>query len=361
MKKESFRGTHMGDVKAPQSSGIPLLHSQLIRGPSQISFDITNRCNYRCLHCYNRSGENLLIHDELHDDEIMGFIRDIAGVKPYSFCFCGGEPLLRKNILYRAAHHLSSHGITVSIVTNGSYVTKEVVERLLTSGVTGAQVSLDGATPKTHEKLRCHANAFRDAVQAVRLFHESGGFRDIGVAYSPTSFNWNEVEQTYRLSMRLGATSFRIQPLILQGRTQQQTEEFLPTPMQYRSIVRTIHSINAQGGVLIDWGDPVDHLIRFRTTCEHCVNFSHIKANGGIALSPYLPVIVGNIRRHSFHDYWDAGLGRAWELSTIKALSCHITSIQDFGRKNKALPRTWFEKDIVLDIIDDNSFKGEAK
>ena len=41
-----------------------------IIGPYQIALDITNRCNYRCLHCYNASGENSVCGDELSDDEV---------------------------------------------------------------------------------------------------------------------------------------------------------------------------------------------------------------------------------------------------------------------------------------------------
>lgn len=30
-------------------------------GPYQLALDITNKCNLRCLHCYNASGENRVI------------------------------------------------------------------------------------------------------------------------------------------------------------------------------------------------------------------------------------------------------------------------------------------------------------
>ncbi len=31
--------------------------SNIAKGPISISFDITNRCNLSCLHCYNNSGD----------------------------------------------------------------------------------------------------------------------------------------------------------------------------------------------------------------------------------------------------------------------------------------------------------------
>ncbi|MEF3244807.1 MAG: hypothetical protein K6343_02335 [Caldisericaceae bacterium] len=60
----------------------------------------------------------------------------------------------------------------------------------------------------------------------------------------------------------------------------------------------------------IEWGDPVDHLIRFPTIVEHCSTFVGVKADGSIQVSPYLPITVGNIRRHKFSEYWDKGLAR---------------------------------------------------
>ena len=35
--------------------------ANILIGPYQVSFDITNKCNLRCLHCYNNSGENLIL------------------------------------------------------------------------------------------------------------------------------------------------------------------------------------------------------------------------------------------------------------------------------------------------------------
>lgn len=78
----------------------------LIVGPHQISFDITNKCNLRCLHCYNSSGENLASQNELTDQEVLDFIDEFKSIKLLNFCFCGGEPLLRKELIVEAAKRL---------------------------------------------------------------------------------------------------------------------------------------------------------------------------------------------------------------------------------------------------------------
>lgn len=42
---------------------------------TNLAFDITNKCNFRCKYCYNSSGENEIVirNKELRDDEIIRF------------------------------------------------------------------------------------------------------------------------------------------------------------------------------------------------------------------------------------------------------------------------------------------------
>jgi len=347
----------MAEVNIPVVSNIPLKHARVLRGPHQMAFDITNRCNYRCLHCYNLSGENLIVDNELDDKEILEFIKDVLELKPYNLCFCGGEPMLREDILCEATNILATNGIMVSMVTNGSLITKEKAEKLFKSGVRNVQVSVDGAHPETHEKLRPHRDAFKRAINAI-LYFKDAGFKDISVAFTPTKFNWHEVEEAYHLCAKLGATSFRVQPLMILGRAQINIQEIIPTPTQYRAIVRKINKLQCNNDIRIEWGDPVDHLIRFRTICKHCVNFVNVGADGSIIVSPYLPLSVGNLQRHKLSDYWNNGLARIWEVPKVKELAERIVSCLDFGKREKGVPTVWFDKNIELDLIDDKLLEG---
>lgn len=45
--------------------------THILRAPHQVSFDITNKCNLRCLHCFNSSGENDVVKNELSDEEVL--------------------------------------------------------------------------------------------------------------------------------------------------------------------------------------------------------------------------------------------------------------------------------------------------
>ena len=123
-------------------------------GPYQLALDITNKCNLRCLHCYNASGENRVMEHELSDDEVIKFVKDILPMKLLNFCFCGGETLLRKELICKCIKMLSNCGVRTAIVTNGILASESVIRDLYHSGLNSIQFSVDGAKAESHDKLR---------------------------------------------------------------------------------------------------------------------------------------------------------------------------------------------------------------
>lgn len=75
-----------------------------LSGPFSVAFTVTNKCNYRCRHCYNNSGQN--IYRELTDDRLINIARQISELKPMNVCLCGGEPLIRGKVIYDIIHFL---------------------------------------------------------------------------------------------------------------------------------------------------------------------------------------------------------------------------------------------------------------
>ncbi len=336
-----------------ESGAIALEHARILKGPHQLAFDITNQCNFRCLHCYNSSGENWVTEEEMSDEEVLEFIDDVAAMQPLNFCFCGGETLLRKKLLYLCAEKLRNGNVKyVSMVTNGYLIDEIIARDLVNSGINRIQVSIDGADAKTHERLRQKAGAFEQVIKAVHLSKNSG--MEIEVAFCPTTFNIEQIRDMHRLCADLEVNRLRIQPLMFLGRANENLEAIAPSPMQYRQLVKTIHELEKRGlPPPIEWGDPVDHLVRFRSLCEHCVPFVSVKANGGIAASAYLPLVVGNVKKHKLSEYWDAGLPRIWELELVKNLAKRIRSIADYNKTEPGVPIVWKDRDIEIDLIDD--------
>ncbi len=264
--------------------------------------------------------------------------------------------------MINAAKIISLSCSFISLVSNGYLLTKDIAKELINSGITRVQISLDGAKKETHERLRGKEGSFERAINAIKILKEID-FKDVGVAFCPTSFNYYELEETVKICKNLGVNNFRVQPLMVLGRAKYNLQKILPTPQQYRELVKKIEKLKQIyfPEMIIEWGDPVDHLICFSTFLEHCIAFVGIKANGAIETSPYLPIVVGNIRRHKLSEYWNKGLVKLWEIKKIKDMARKIVSIKDMGIKKESIPIVWHEKDIELDLIDDKPFNQQEE
>ncbi|MBU7045246.1 MAG: radical SAM protein, partial [Theionarchaea archaeon] len=101
------------------------------KAPSMIMWDITHKCNLRCMHCYNYA-ENPM-DSEFDSHELFTLAEEIAELKIFNVCLTGGEPLLRKEY-FDIAKYLADRKILVGTVTNGMLVTEEVAKKMVESG-----------------------------------------------------------------------------------------------------------------------------------------------------------------------------------------------------------------------------------
>lgn len=330
-------------------------HAKILKGPLQIQFDITNKCNFRCLHCYNKSGENFICNNELTDKEVLKFIKDVKELNPFNICFCGGEPLLKNNLLLKAAKILKCAVPNISVVTNGYLLTEKILLKLIDAGINRIQISLDGNSKEVHELLRQKEASFSKAINAIEicLKHKSK-LKEIMVCFSPTSFNIKDFSSVVERVFHMGVDGVRVQPLMICGRGKDNELFINPKSYQYQYLLNEIQRLRVIYGVTrIEWGDPVDHVIRFRTyLSDVCTNIT-IQANGDIIATPYIPISFGNIKRHSIIDYWKAGLVSIWKNDILEEYAMHINVLNDIGKKIEDFPTLWRDENLDLDLLEE--------
>lgn len=66
--------------------------------------------------------------DEMSDEELERMAYDVIDCRPVSICMCGGEPLLRKESIYKIANYSKNTCVDVNMVTNGELMTKEIAK-----------------------------------------------------------------------------------------------------------------------------------------------------------------------------------------------------------------------------------------
>lgn len=333
-------------------------NTENLSGPLTISFDITNRCMLKCLHCYNRSGDDL-IRDELSDEEVLAITRDLAKLKIYSFCFCGGEALLRYELVLKMCKILKQANTRLNIVSNGWLIDDEKVKRLKEAGMEHIQISIDGNNPETHDHMRGVQGAFDRAINAIEIINKYD--ITLSVAFCPTNFNIDQFPNLVeRLAKYKNLNQIRTQPFMLLGRGSQ--NDISPNELQYRNLVKFINNHNKFGLIpKIEWGDPIDHLVRWGDLELKSNLYGDIKSNGDLTISTYMPIVVGNLKRHSYIDYWKAGLSKSWNIPIAKEIASMYSSISYLGSSESNIPKIFFDKNIEFDLIDDNVFENLDK
>ncbi len=180
-----------------------------------VFWNLTDRCNLACSHCYSRSGPDQGKSGELTTLEALSLIDDLAGMGVPLILFSGGEPLLRKDI-WELARHAHKQGIKMALSTNGTLIDAETACKIRESGFEYAGISLDGAQPATHDRFRNSPGAFDRSVAAFAHCRKEGV--RCGVRITLTRENFCELEDLIELSRSLGASRFCLYWLVPSGR-----------------------------------------------------------------------------------------------------------------------------------------------
>ena len=180
-----------------------------------IFWNITNKCNLACAHCYINARPELDGRNELSLEEAKAFIADLAEMRIPLLLFTGGEPLVRKDF-WELADYATARGLKTALSTNGTLITKEVAAKIKALEIEYVGVSLDGAKEETHDAIRNQPGCFKKAVQALRNCAEIG--LKAGIRVTITRDNYQEIADLLDLSLELKVPRFCVYWLVPSGR-----------------------------------------------------------------------------------------------------------------------------------------------
>jgi MoaA/NifB/PqqE/SkfB family radical SAM enzyme len=325
-------------------------HARVMRGVTGAVLNLTNRCNLKCRHCFNGSGPRAAASGEMDDAAVAGVVRQLADVKPFNVCFSGGEPLLRHGLLLRCAGLLAAAGVRTSIVTNGCLVTPRVAGDLAAAGVAEVEVSIDGARPETHERLRGVRGAFQAALDGIRCLVAAGVTTSI--SFTLTSWNGGDFGDVCRQGLALGVRAVLVRPMMPMGTAVRHLDGMMPSAAQYRALAREACELKWRGDGPEVWlTDVLSHIFTFRG--QECVPCVEVKATGALIPTPYIQYSYGNVRRHTLAEYWDAGLYRAWRLPAVAQVASAMDSMAELTGAVARIPPLPPGRPSHCDLIDD--------
>jgi len=115
---------------------------------------VTDRCNMRCLYCLPQGDVRFISHEDLlRYEEIISLSELLVGLGIRKIRITGGEPLIRKNILFLFERLVGLEDLReISLTTNGLLL-GDYAEQLRKIGVGRVNVSIDTLQPAMFKTL----------------------------------------------------------------------------------------------------------------------------------------------------------------------------------------------------------------
>jgi len=137
------------------------------------SIEVTQRCNNKCVHCYN----NLAVGDqdarvkELTLDEHCRIIDEIAEFGCLWLLFTGGEIFLRHDFL-DIYTYAKQKGLLITLFTNGTLISPNIADYLTQMPPFSIEITLYGNTRKTYESISGIPGSYDRCINGIRLLND---------------------------------------------------------------------------------------------------------------------------------------------------------------------------------------------
>lgn len=290
----------------------------------QLYFHITRACNLRCKHCYVEAGEPL--ENELTTTEALKVIEDFAQLGGEHLIITGGEPFMRKEMLYEVFEKARNTGIEkVFVETNGTLIYDKDVEICRRYDVEFG-VSLDSPVQETNDYIR-GVGSYEKSINTIKNLVRAKIRTKIGMTLMKP--NIKEVEKMVYLAKELGANSITFNIVINKGRAKAHEDFFLSLEEMYSTTLAAWRKAREAGveTALENQFKSLEKLTK-RDMCGAGTSLLLVSSNGDVypcnLFLEFEEFKAGNIKKQRLEDIWknSEALKKFRHLSVLDIEGC---------------------------------------
>ncbi|MBZ5646070.1 MAG: radical SAM protein [Acidobacteriia bacterium] len=281
--------------------------------PLSAHFDLTWRCNERCVHCYLDHDD----HGEVTTAEVKDILDQLAAAGTFFLILSGGEPVMRKDF-FEIVEYARQLMFSVKVKTNGILIGEREAARLRELAVEVVQISVYSHRSEVHDAITKAPGSLQRTLRAIRFLRDQG--LKVIIAGVMMRQNMSDYKEVQRMAEELGVT-FQLDPTI--------------TPkLDGDTSILDLRIPNTMLPELFRDATLVDDVDEFCATAE--VDTSALEAlpcsagHTACYISPYadvfpcvqFPLPTGNLRRQKFLDIW-RGSPQMQEVRGIRVSDLH--------------------------------------
>ncbi|MBN2737157.1 MAG: radical SAM protein [Spirochaetales bacterium] len=296
---------------------------------SHAVWEITYACNMNCMHCGSSCGEKY--PDELTNEEALALCDDLVGLGLKQITLSGGEPFMRPD-WSDLAKRFSTQGVAANVISNGWFITEELIDKAFESGLRNIGMSVDGLK-ETHDTIR-KSGSFDRLMKAMDLCKE----RKMPVAVNTCINNRNLGELAGMRDMlnQKGVLKWQFQIARPMGNFLKH-QDLVLEPSRVDELLDFAYETTQQGRIQIHLGDDIGYYSAKQdainsaisggkpvgqwTGCHAGKRVIGVRANGDIIGCLSIRdnrYIEGNVRKIPLKELWTRPGAFAWNRDLTK-------------------------------------------
>jgi radical SAM protein with 4Fe4S-binding SPASM domain len=279
-------------------------------------FEVTQRCNHACLHCYNvwlpdaHGRPSDYPQGELSTTQTLALLnKALDETRCHHVTLTGGEPLLRED-LPQILDLLRERDVRTTVISNGRLLTEPAVVDLLDRGVGLFELPLLSRRRKVHDHLSGSPGAFDGALAAMaHVRYHRGQFVAVFVA---TRLNIADLYETIKLAFAFGSRGMMLNRFNPGGRGLAHLDELLPTAAEMNQALEVADAAVAEFNFPISCSialQPclIDHRAYPDLSFGFCAAgtdraYYTLDPLGNLRPCNHTPTILGNLLEEPFAD-----------------------------------------------------------
>jgi molybdenum cofactor biosynthesis enzyme MoaA len=262
------------------------------RFPVACQWEITCRCNLRCVMCYTDCfNRPEFVRQELTTSEILRIMDELAEAGTLELCLTGGEPMARTDF-FDIYEYAIRKGFLVTVFTNGTLMTEVHADRFAALPPHRIEISLHGATQETFERITQGRGSHDRCLQAIRLLLD----RHIPLVLKTTAMtlNQHEVMTIKRYVASLGSVGYKL------GEEMRPELDGGARPFHYSLSEQALTTLNRQDDDL--WAEACRQQSAVCSPCRSGMQRFHIDAYGHLQLCSGNRTRSYDLRTGSFRE-----------------------------------------------------------
>ena len=323
--------------------------------PITAQIEITDYCNFQCKHCYLLDSTKMQCVSRINSQNILKIAEILCAEKVFNVIITGGEPLAHPYLLRQIIDYLSKNNINVSVNTNLSLLTDDLIDFFKEKNIHNLLISCPSAVSSLFEEITNYHN-FDHYLDNLKKVLKSSLNYSLNMVV--TQINKHNIIDTALYLRKLGAKKFSATPMSLNPLYPR--KDLLLSNEDVRILVEDLLWIRDNLGMAIDILEVLPKCVFpkevlkqdlpfLKRKCQAGLNIIAISPNGDVRPCTHNPEVYGNILKDSLDDIWQRmSQWRTMEMIPIKCKNCKcFVSCHGGCRINaKAFYGKWDAEDV---------------